>query len=172
MIDPLWQLTFTLFLSLLFATTAWHKWQDMHHTATVVAKYRLIPVAWCYKAAYAVASAEVLAVLSLWVLPTLGAVLIIGLLAFYAFAIQVNLQRGRTSMDCGCGGVPIRLTPLLVVRNLVLIVLAGLLLFSTDTRVLTWVDMTMGVLVAMTLLVLYYAGEQLLSNRGQHLINT
>lgn len=172
MIDPLWQLTVTLFLSLLFSTTAWHKWQDIHHTATSVAKYRLVPVAWCYKVTYLIASAEVLAVLLLWVYPALGAVLVIGLLACYAVAIQVNLQRERTNMDCGCGGVPIRLTPLLVIRNVVLVLVAITLLFSTEARILTWVDMLQGSLIAVTLLALYYAGEQLLSNHGQHLINT
>lgn len=171
MTDPLWQLTLTLFFTLLFATTAWHKWQDIHHTASVVAKYRLVPITWCYTAAYAVVTTEVLAVLLLWLLPTLGAVLIIALLVAYAVAIYINLQRGRTQMDCGCGGVPIRLTPLLLVRNLLLIVLAGSLLVSVDIRLLTWADKALGILTAMTFFVLYAAAEQLLSNRGQHAVS-
>lgn len=171
MIDPLWQLTITLFLSLLFATSAWHKWQDIHHTATSVATYRLVPVAWCYKVAYLIASSEILAIVWLWIYPTLGAVWVIVLLACYAVAIWINLQRGRNNMDCGCGGVPIRLTPLLIVRNGVLILVAITLLFSSELRVLTWVDSLQASLVAVTLLILYYAGEQLLSNHGKHLTN-
>lgn len=167
MIDPLWQLTLTLFFSLLFAGTAWHKWQAIHQTATAIATYRLIPVAWCYPAAYAVAGMESLAVLLLWVTPTIGVVVIIGLLACYAVAIQINLHRGRTNMDCGCGGVPIRLTPWLVVRNVVLIGFASLILLAKSQVHLTWVDLTISILIAVTLLVLYYTGEQLLSNRGQ-----
>lgn len=167
MIDPLWQLTLTLFFSLLFAGTAWHKWQAIHQTATAIATYRLIPVAWCYPAAYTVAITESLVVLLLWVMPTVGIVVIIGLLSFYAVAIQINLQRGRTSMDCGCGGVPIRLTSWLVVRNLVLIGLASLIGFAKGQFNPTWIDLTISILIAVTLLVLYYTGEQLLSNRGQ-----
>ncbi len=172
MIDPLWQLTLTLFLSLLFTTTAWHKWHNIHHTATVVAKYRLVPVAWCYVTAYVVAGSEALAVIFLWILPVWGAVLVIGLLIGYALAIQINLHRGRINMDCGCGGVPIHLTPLLLVRNILLAVFASLLLLTTIPRVLTWIDVIIGVMAAATLLVLYYAGEQLLSNRSQYLIKT
>ncbi len=171
MIDPLWPFVSAVFFSLLFATTAWYKWQDMNHTATVVARYHLVPVAWCYTVAYGVASGEVLVVVLLWTLPVWGAVLMIGLLIGYAFAIQINLQRGRVNMDCGCGGVPIRLTPLLVVRNLLLVICASLLLVTSTLRMLTWVDVVIGALVAVTLLILYYAGEQLLSNRGRHLVD-
>lgn len=169
--DPLWQLTLALFFALLFITTAWHKWQDMHHTASVVAKYRLVPITWCYVIAYAVATAEVLAVLLLWLIPTLGAVLIIALLMAYSVAISINLQRGRTRMDCGCGGVPIRLTPLLLVRNLLLIAFVGLLLVPVDVRLLTWVDKTLGIVTAMTFFVLYVTTEQLLSNHRQHVVS-
>lgn len=170
MTDPLLQLTLTLFFSVLFALAAWHKWQDIHHTATTVAKYRLLPVDWSYPAAYIVAGFETLVVFLIWFMPKMGVILIIALLTFYLIAIGINLKRGRLSMDCGCGGVPIRLTPLLLARNAVLIVFASLLLLAPSERIMVWTEGLVSILFALTLLALYYAGEQLLSNRGQRLL--
>lgn len=172
MADPLLQLTITLFLSVLFAITAWHKWQDINDTASVVAKYQLLPIAWCYPIAYAVASTEALIVVLLWLAPKLASILAIILLFVYGVAIFINLHRGRTSMDCGCGGIPILLTPLLLVRNTVLIIMTLLLLAEPNARNTSWAEIIPALIYAFILVVLYHAGEQLLSNRGRHIINT
>lgn len=172
MVDPLWQLAIKLFFSVLFLSTAWHKWQDIHHTATVVAKYRLLPVGFAYRAAYVVAGLEALIVVLLWLYQPLGAVLLVFLLLAYTAAIGINLQRGRTSMDCGCGGVPIRLSPALLGRNAILLVMALLLVFSSTARSYVWADGLMAVFAALSILVMYYAAEQLLANRGQGVVRS
>jgi hypothetical protein len=55
-----------------------------------------------------------------------GAVIAVALLALYAGAMGVNILRGRTRIECGCGGAPNLLSPVLLARNAVLAAIAAI----------------------------------------------
>ena len=50
-----------------------------------------------------------------------GLALATSLLCLFGAAIAVNLARGRTDIDCGCGGAAQKISAALLVRNLVLV---------------------------------------------------
>ena len=90
------------------------------------------------------------------------AVLLFGV---YALAMVINLWRGRHDIDCGCqlGSAPQQISYALVVRNLLLILAAGVLLLPAGERALHGFDY--GVIcfgVAMACL-LYGAGNNLVA---------
>jgi hypothetical protein len=109
-----------------FLRAAAHKFFDFSWFSHILAEYRILP------AGLAMPAAGLLAVLELAV--SLGLVLpqarpvaaagAAGLLLLYAAAIAVNLLRGRSRIDCGCGGAGQGLSWFLVARNVALTALA------------------------------------------------
>jgi hypothetical protein len=78
-----------------------------------------------------------------------------GLLALFAAAMAVNIRRGRADIDCGCGESFLRqtLSPVLVVRN---IVLAALLVPSLMMTAPMGMDLILtGVVAGLGLFLLY-----------------
>ncbi len=67
----------------------------------------------------------------------------IALLLAYAGAIGVNLRRGRTELDCGCGGADERrpIAAWMVVRNLVLAAGLAVLALPWQPRALAAADL-------------------------------
>ena len=90
------------------------------------------------------------------------------LLAAYAGAIAVNLVRGRRHVACGCLG-PAAEQPLhagLLLRNGVLVALAGIAALAPSGRGLSALDaFTIGAAIA-TVTLIYMATDGLLANRG------
>lgn len=114
----------TSFLCLVFARALLHKLGGFAEFVGTVRDYRLVP--WPHAAAIVLTAAEALVVVGL-VLPAtrqLAAVAGAALLAGYALAIGINLRRGRTTIDCGCGGPGQGISPLHVARNAALIAFA------------------------------------------------
>lgn len=109
-----------------FLRGAAHKFLDFTWFAHTLAEYRILPVGLAVPAAGFLLAAEVAITLGL-VLPqsryyaAAGAAL---LLTLYGGAIAVNLLRGRTRIDCGCGGAGQGLSWFLVWRNTALLGLA------------------------------------------------
>jgi len=154
LIDPVVDLALRASLALLFATSALAKLRDLDGFAAAVAGYELLP-RWLARpasrafVALELALAAALSLPSLRVLASLGFASLRGtrplahpepealaaalggasLLALYAFAIAVNLARGRRHIDCGCGGPAGRqaISGPLVLRN-ALLALAALAL--------------------------------------------
>lgn len=156
-----------------FAAALWHKLRRPREFVGVVADYRLLPAGLAPLAAAAAALSEGLVLIGLTsgVALRQAAVLTVGLLGVYFLAIAVNLLRGRRDMDCGCMGptasVPggRRLSGWLLLRNSLLIGVAGLLLAPLSGRELLWLDLASlvpGVLVAT---LLYFTADQLMANR-------
>lgn len=119
--------TITVFMCLLFARSAWHKLADFTEFTGFVADYQLMPERLVVPAAMAVIGGEVLVVL-LQLFPgaqTFGLLLAIGLLSLYALSMGINITRGRTSIECGCGGAVQPLSWSLVWRNVVLVTMAA-----------------------------------------------
>src|SRR5215469_7288394 len=114
-------------LGLVFLTAAIEKLRSGAVLEGVVANYRILPrglvrpvsvsLPWVE---LAVGATLLLLVPSIWP-PTVG----IALLCIFAWAMAVNLWRGRSHIDCGCHQETMRLTLRwsLVVRNLGLILL-------------------------------------------------
>lgn len=154
-----------VFLALLFLRAAWHKAGDYGRFVGFVADYHLVPDRLLGPVSRLLIAAE-FAVVALLVWPplavwgTAGALVLLGL---YALVITVNLLRGRTRIECGCGGAAQPLSWLLVARNGVLMALAVLALaipYSLTDVLETAVALLAGALVFS----LYVIAEQVMAN--------
>lgn len=164
--DPVLQLSLRAAFALLLASASWHKLQDPRRFRAVLAAYELLPP----RAAVAVApvlgvvEALLAAGLLLGLLLPWAAVAVSLLMLTYAAAIEINVRRGRTDIDCGCMG-PASRVPLgreLVARNLALALAAAALATPGSTRPMVWLD-AVGFLAAVaTLALLWLAGERML----------
>jgi hypothetical protein len=122
-------------LALVFARSTAHKLSEFAYFSAMLAEYRLLPRAMSHAAAVALTASEALVVMLL-LFPTTrvaGASIAATLLGLYAIAMALNLQRGRTRIDCGCGGPGQAISWFLVVRNLVLIAIGTFVAMRTAT---------------------------------------
>ena len=157
--------------ALLLGVAAWGKLRDMGAFRAVAADYKLVPASLLGPAAYAVPALEgALAVAWLagpWrdeaaVFAGIGtAVLMIG----YGSAIAANLVRGRTWIDCGCGGGE-QLSWALVARNAILALLSFAPVAVLDSRPPDWADAAVSVPVLAVAALLYFATGALLDNNA------
>lgn len=169
MLDPLVIKVLSLAFAVLLAAAAWHKLSDRVRFRGILSAYQVLPEALVAPAAWFVALVEIalaVAWASGWSLePAAWATAC--LLSLYTLAIGVNLLRGRTYIDCGCGfgahGVQ-QLSGRLLLRNAVLIALALAAALPPAPRELILVDYA-GLAGACLVLALLYAGaNQLLLN--------
>ncbi|WP_421846837.1 MauE/DoxX family redox-associated membrane protein [Novosphingobium sp.] len=110
-------------VALVFFQAAIPKFQHRDLLAGVVANYRLLPAGLVGPVARMLPLAEMGAAVSLLLIHHgLGAAPAFALLLVFAAAMAINLMRGRSQIDCGCGRSQLRqpLSWLLVARNLVL----------------------------------------------------
>lgn len=127
-----------------FLRGAAHKFFDFSWFAHTLAEYRILPGVLAVPAAGFLLAAEAAVTVCLVLPPTrpFAAVGAVVLLALYGTAIAINLRRGRTRIDCGCGGTGQGLSWFLVLRN---VVLAGFALvaaqapISADVGLIGWV---------------------------------
>lgn len=92
-------------VGLVFVLAAGQKAQHWRIFTGVLANYRLLPRALVTPAAALLPPAEMLVgvlLLSAQVRP-FGALAAIALLSVFAAAMAINLKRGRSEIDCGCG---------------------------------------------------------------------
>ncbi len=138
MLDTLPHLTLALALATLFASAAAHKLHARERWPAVLRQYRLLPEVLVAPVAALLPLTEALAAAALlWPRTSAaGALFIAALLLAYAYALAINLRRGRTSIDCGCLGAQRRrgIAPWMVGRNLLLAAAALALLLPTDGR--------------------------------------
>jgi hypothetical protein len=160
-LDPAIGWILALGLGLLLAAAATHKLADLPRFRAALAGYRLLPEALVTPATAIVIGLEMLATAML-VMPSWraqGALLAAGLLMVYAFALGLNLLRGRTRIDCGCLGFgrAERISWWIVVRNLVLVGCALIAALPPASRALGALDLlTIGASVT-SLAILYPA---------------
>ena len=139
--DPVPWVVLHASLSLLFAGALIHKVRDWPRFVAIVEDYEIGPRALARPLACAVAAAEAGAAIALGmglrVAPVLGLLLIVA----YSAAIGVNLARGRSEIDCGCGGPGgQRIGPGLLVRNAMLAIAALAALVPPADRPLGGLD--------------------------------
>jgi len=155
-------------LSLVLVRALLHKLSRQAELTGTIRNYRLVPDGLVPLTAVAVVVCEACAALGLMLPQTRvpAALLACALLLIYAAAMGINLLRGRTSIDCGCGGAAHGISCLHVLRNLVLALCAVLVMASGSTRVPT--GFALPTVTAGCVLALWFtflAFDQLLGNR-------
>jgi hypothetical protein len=168
MVDPLLQWVVALGLALVFGSAAWHKRSAPAHFRAQVAAYRVLPPVLLRPAAGALPWIELATALGLLIVPLRPAagVAAATLLLTYGAAMLINLLRGRTDIDCGCGGQAQPLSRTLVVRNLILAAGAGTLILPATPRQMSLGDLLLlpGLLALLTLT--YACVAQISGNAG------
>lgn len=172
------QLAFAIALAALFLNAAYHKLSDRLRFQAQLAEYQLVPAALVPTGTLLLASIETAVGISLLIPVSwaLSAPLAAGLLVTYAGAISINLLRGRTHIDCGCGDAPQLLSGWLVLRNLILTGGAlALLPVTLGENEAPWFSYLAAIALGGLLALTYSAMTQLLENasvlkewRSQH----
>ncbi len=157
---------FRLAMACVLAEAARHALRNRLEFLGIVQAYRFGPAGLAPVAAVGLPALEIVAA-GMLVLPAaapFGLALATALLCLFGAAIGVNLARGRTDIDCGCGSSAQKISGALLMRNLVLV--AGLLAAAAAPVALP-VDAaaTVGIGgLAVFLTFLYFAANQMLAN--------
>lgn len=157
--------TVTVFLSLLFARAAWHKIGEFTEFTGFVADYQLLPQQLVVPASMLIVGAEVL-VVALQLVPggqVFGLLLGMAMLTLYGLSMAINIQRGRTSIECGCGGAVQPLSWSLVLRNAALVTL-GAAAVATAPYALDAAGAVAALASGFTLWTGFVLAEQILAN--------
>lgn len=150
---------------------AFDKLRDFAAFEGAIAGYRLLPSALQKPFAAVFVGAEVAAG-ALLLVPewrAAGAVLTLAVLAVATLGVVVNLLRGNTDIDCGCGGLANTsggLSWWVVARNGLPVLLAMIVLASAGqvARELVWLDGVTFFGAALALLGLYLVFSQLIES--------
>lgn len=166
MIDPLVTIVIATSLALLFLLAARHKIMAQRRFEAQLAAYRILPESLVSPVARVLPWLEIAVAASLLFAITrpAGALIAALLLATYAVAMGINLTRGRSQIDCGCGDTPQALSGLLLLRNVMLASGALLLLAPVATRPLSMLDMLFAGLFVAACSLSYSMFEQLSRN--------
>lgn len=169
LLDPVISTLLVTTVSLILLTGAVVKWRDVANFESSVAGYRLLPEALVHPAAWGLLLLETVAGLALLVLQArpLSLVPALALMVLVTAAIAINLLRGRTDIDCGCGGTHTNISWSLVVRNALIMLTLLLASASGAERELTLFDSFTVVAGALALFGLYSAANQLMANHPQ-----
>lgn len=165
-VDPVLSWVARLLLAAVFATAAAAKLAEAGPFEGIVRNYRILPETLVAPFARALPFAELAVALGLLFEPTraVAAVACGLLLLAFAFAMAVNIRRGRTDIDCGCfvGHSRQRIGWSLVLRNVVLLGVAGLALATPGARELLLVDYVTIVAGTLTLALGYVSLSRML----------
>ena len=167
-LDPALDMALRGAAAALFASAAWHKLRDPIAFWQVLAAYRLVPEPLARPVSILIPLVESTTALGLLFLPSSPAPIIaaLSLWVLYGIAMAINLARGRTQLDCGCGGLAADQTIgwTLVGRNVLLAGFASLLLLPTGMRTILWLDGVTAFFGALILLLLYASCDHLMRN--------
>lgn len=149
-----------------FARAAMHKAADVRMFAHTMRGYRMLPAGALLPATIGLLSAEIAIAVGLIVPESraLAAGAAFALLVVYAGAIAINLMRGNTHIDCGCGGAGQGLSWYLILRNAVLAglcVVAMAPLLPVEMNSVAWTSAAAGIL---SFLLLFAGMEKLIDN--------
>ena len=186
MLDPVILRIISVGFALLFIFAAAHKFNNKLQFLGILEAYQILPGAMLGLTVNVIPVLELmlglawaltaLLLIQITLLPLISAMLLIT----YAMAITINLFRGRSYIDCGCGfssmagsarsesnsGGIQQLSRALVVRNCVLTVVALMTVIPLSSRDLGFMDFLSLVTASITLILLYGAFNQLLVNRN------
>jgi len=157
-------------LALIFGLASYHKITSWPRFLASMSAYKILPN-WIAPqlAGLALIFGEIAACTSLLALHHVGLILAMILLVLYLGVISINLIRGRTHIDCGCGDEPTPISMLLLVRNLVLVGFAYLAIQNLiGWSSLIWKISIFALASAGLFFGIYMIFEQMLANRGRH----
>ncbi len=154
-----------VFCSLFFLRAGLHKAADRVRFSGIVSAYALLPAAAVPAFALLLPLIEVAAALAILVQPLqlLGAAAIMALLLLYAFAMSFNIVRGRSEIDCGCGGSASPISWARTAGNIALAVLTAAA-FSDGALTTSVMPIVGGAAVGVLLFLCVGAWEQLQAN--------
>ena len=156
-------------LALVMFAAAWHKFSAPEEFVGALAAYQLLPESLVWPAARVLPVAEAVIGVGILIPYTrqAAALLLSGLVLFYAVAIAINLARGRSSIDCGCGGEAHPLSWGLVARNAVLALAAMVASGQTLDRTMNWIDALTLVMGVLAFYAMYLLVDELLRQAGR-----
>lgn len=160
--------TAAAYIGLVFVQAAWHKLSNFDSFTGFVIDYQIVPEWAVAEVSRGIIAAEMLVTLAL-VVPgkhCYGACLAITMLLVYTAAMTTNIVRGRTRLECGCGGAPQLLSWTLVVRNVALAGVAALVLLS-DASGLSASELVVSIAGGFTLWIGFVLTEQILANASR-----
>ena len=182
MLDPLILQIISYGFALLFLVAAAHKIGSMLQFQSIIEAYQILPKGLVPLAARVIPLIEVLLGLAWLTTAVQGssefviALSTAMLLTGYGLAIGINLVRGRTYIDCGCGFSSAagnntnsdiqQLSGGLIVRNIMLIVAAIITTLPSNERLLVIIDYFSVFSALVALVLLYGASNQLMLNRN------
>lgn len=167
-VDPVLAHAAAASVALVLVLGALAKLKDLEVFRHALGAYELLPEALLPLAARALPLLELAA--GLLLLPTatrpLGALLALAALGLATGAVVAALRAGRTHIDCGCGGSEgLTLSWGLVLRNAVLLAMAGAALWPLGSRATGWLDAVAALAATLFFAGLYAAANQLLANQ-------
>ena len=106
-------------VALIFLRAVYHKTSEFTEFTGFVADYRILPETLVRPASFGLVAAEAAVVLGTVVPGGLPFAMALGAALFLAYTvgIGINVARGRTTIECGCGGAPQAVGPALLWRN-------------------------------------------------------
>jgi len=111
-------------LAIVFTFSVTHKLRNYSRFKASLAAYRMMPDALLPLLSPLVIGLEVVAIGAILLPVGPGVWIAFGLLLIYTLALTLNLLRGNTSIDCGCGDAPTPISGWLLLRNGALLLLA------------------------------------------------
>ncbi len=168
MIDPLLPLVISTSLALMFFMAARHKLGDNQRFEAQLGAYQIVPAPLLRISARTLPWIEMSLVVLLLIPFTrsFAASIAATLLVVYALAMAVNISRGRSEIDCGCGDKPQTLSVMLLVRNAVLASGSLLLVMPVIERAMTTTDLVFVVLFTAVLAMAYLMVDLLVRNHS------
>jgi hypothetical protein len=154
-------------MAAILAQSAWHALRDLPRHESALAGYKLVPLAVLPIAAIGLPLLTLCAAVLLpWPATAhAGAALGLALMALFTASIAINLRRGRTHIDCGCGGAEGQhISRGLVARNIVLMALLTASLIAQSSGPADPMVLATGLGGAAGITALYFAATQLLAN--------
>ncbi len=167
-LDPIYSLTISILIAFVFAFAGIHKIMDYARHAGVVADYRVVP-AWFVPLLAPLLIVLEFGVAVLVLLPgtrSAGLILTIGLLLIYIFSIALNLLRGRSFIDCGCGwgSQGHQISAWLIFRNVTMVVITMAAFLPSTNRSLHLVDWILAAFAGTAVIIIYSIGDLLIAN--------
>ncbi len=151
-----------------FGSALAHKVRQRQRFSASLSAYRLLPDNSAPAVTGGLIVLEGLTLVLLLVDSATGLIMCASLLAVYLTAIAINMFRGRSYIDCGCGDEPVQLSYWLLLRNGVLLILAVATAGFSEPVNWSWVLLLSAAGLGLIAVATYYAVETLLANRSKY----
>ncbi|WP_424987499.1 MauE/DoxX family redox-associated membrane protein [Microbulbifer sp. S227A] len=164
-IAPLASVTITTFLVIVIMRAAWHKLERFLETVGFAQGYGVVSEQWTAPIVRVLTAVEIGTVLALLLPGTRmpGAVVAGLLFTGYGLLMATALMRGRSEIDCGCGGAPQIVSGYTLLRNAILAALA-LIVAVLPAQAIGAVDAAAAIAAALVLAAIYAVVEKLASH--------